>query len=109
MDEKPLIIDYGRLPSPPSAPRSKKPLMVRLGWLFVFGPVVVALLVGVLVTMLNIIAPGATYQIGDATITPVAAEGAGMEWLRLFVAIVLLLLFSAMLRLGIRSARKYRD
>ena len=97
------------MPSTPQAPRSKKPLIIRLGWLFVFGPVVVALLFGLLMTLSNVITPGASYQMGDSTITPVAAEGMGMEWLRLFVVIVLLLLFSAILWLGLRSARKYHD
>lgn len=108
-DEKPQVVEYSRLPSPPQAPRSKKPLMIRLGWLFILGPMLVGLFSGLLHTLSNLISPGSSYQFGDMTITPVVAHGRGLEWLRLVVAIGFIILFTTMLWLGLRSARKYED
>ena len=108
MDQPPHnTLDYSRLPPPSRPSPSKKPLLVLLGWLLVVGPAMVGVIVGIVVTLSNIIAPGKSYRMGDSVVTP-KSQGLAMEWFKLVVCILIGLLLSAILYFAAVKARKMR-
>ena len=104
--ERPPVLEYSRLPSPPAPPRSRKPLFARIGWLLICGPPLVVLLNLLFWTMANIFTPGVSYRVGESmSVTATRMDGLGMEWLRVVVATILIALLSAMLWHGLRDAK----
>lgn len=101
-------LDYSGLPPLNRPSPSKKPLLIVLGWLLVVGPAMAGVIVGIVVTLSNIMAPGKSYRIGDSVVTP-RSQGLAMEWFKLVICILVGMLLSAILYFAVAKARKMRQ
>jgi amino acid transporter len=86
MDRPPPILQYTQLgvPPPPKTPPKKK--MQIVGWCLVCAPFILYSMIGVSISLSNLLAPGRGYRMGRSTVTPIS-HGAANDVVKLVFAI----------------------